>query len=299
MTITLTASFHGGKTGLNNLYSFQQGSSSGSAILDVTLDELRGFTLGPHGNLYVAVAHRGSDSNVLSFTPPTQSGGQYTNGTAFVSPQSKVAHPFALVFAGANLFVSNQDDNKIRQFDASTGDYIQDFSDDFNVLRGLTTDNVYLYAADEQGGKNKAGEVSWYLLPTSSSPTKASKVGHVDVADAVHIMYDGLRYVYIGSEEQKSIYLLDTQNLNDNGLSQLKLPSSPNLTDVCGLAIATDSDSTYLFVGDRKGKQIVQYTLDTSSDPPTVTGHGSVFVEGLSDDPEFVSALGISGAVSG
>ena len=64
MTNTLTISFHGGKSGQNNLLSY-------GAVLDtsgVTLDELRGFTLGPggDGHLYVAVANR-DVSQVLRF----------------------------------------------------------------------------------------------------------------------------------------------------------------------------------------------------------------------------------------
>jgi hypothetical protein len=301
MSTTLTVSFHGGSSpnAVNNLLSYPQGGS-GTPILNpagVTLDELRGFTLEPNGDLYVVVGNK-NNSNILQFTPPVPPSVDYTDGTAFVPP-SELSHPFALVFAGASLFVSNQDDNKIRQFSASTGDYIQDFADGFNTLRGIAAGAAYLFAADEKGGKDQKGEVSWYALPTSASQSKASKAGHVDVEDCVHLMYDGSRYLYIGSEKTSEIYLLDTQNLA-NAPTQLVLPAisaTPPATmqDLAGMAIASGN----LYVASRKGLFIAQYTLDTSTTPPTVSGQGSIFVGSLPDEPEFVAALGVAGAVSG
>src|SRR5271165_7300892 len=139
-TITIAVSFHGGggQNSLNNLHTYP----GGQKLLDnkgVTLDELRGFTLGPTGdkNLYVVVAHKGSDSNVLVFAPPKKSGDPYTGGRPFVSPQDSLSHPFALVFAGNDLFVSNQDTNKITRYDAKDGKYKGDFADGFVQLRGI------------------------------------------------------------------------------------------------------------------------------------------------------------------
>jgi hypothetical protein len=302
MSITLTVSFHGGSSpnAVNNLLSYPQ-AGSGTPILNpagVTLDELRGFTLGPNGDLYVVVGNKDA-SNVLQFTPPVPPGVEYTDGTPFVSPPGELSHPFALVFAESSLFVSNQDDNKVRQFSASTGVGGSDFADGFNTLRGIAADANYLYVADETGGKDRKGEVSWYALPTGASAPKASKAGHVDVDDPVHPMYDGSRYVYIGSEKNSEIYLLDTQNLA-NAPTQLALPPlitplAPIQPDVAGLAVVDGN----LYVASRKGLFIAQYTLDTSTAPPTVPGDGSVFVGNLPDEPEFVAALGVAGAVSG
>ena len=117
--------------------------------------------------------------------------------------------------------------------------------------------------------------------------------------DPVHPMYDGSRYVYIGSEKNSEIYLLDTQNLA-NAPTQLALPPlitslAPIQPDVAGLAVVDGN----LYVASRKGLFIAQYALDTSTTPPTVTGDGSVFVGNLPDEPEFVAALGVAGAVSG
>ena len=298
MSLAITISFHGGsgKNNLNNLHTYP----GDTKILDtkgVTLDELRGFTLGPGGNLYVVVGHKGSDSNVLSFTPPAKGSNQYTNGQAFVSPQNSLSHPFALVFAGSNLFVSNQDTNKITQYDAKTGKYVGDFADGFNELRGLTASSKHLYAADEKGGKNKTGQVSWYDLPSGGSQKKASPAGQVDVTDPVHIVHDGKHCLYIGSEKQNAVYCYDTHSAT--GPQQLTLPSGgPTIDATGGLAIVSDGGTTYLLVASRLGMQVNQYTLDISTTPPTLSS-GVVFAGSLTDNPEFVSALGVSGAVSG
>jgi len=298
MSLAMTISFHGGsgKNSLNNLHTYP----GDIKILDttgVTLDELRGFTLGPGGNLYVVVGHKGSDSNILSFTPPASGSNQYTNGKPFVSPQSSLSHPFALVFAGSSLFVSNQDTNKITQYDAKTGSYLGDFADGFQELRGITASSKHLYAADEKGGKKGTGELTWYDLPSGNSQKKASCAGQVDVIDPVHIVHDGNHCLYIGSESQNAVCWLDTHSGKDP--QQLTLPKGgPTIDDTGGLAIVSDGGSTYLFVASRKGMQVNQYTLDTSKTPPTLS-NGTVSVSGLKDNPEFVSALGMSGAVSG
>jgi hypothetical protein len=303
MSITLTVSFHGGSSpnAVNNLLSYRRGGS-GIPILNppasITLDELRGFTPGPNGDLYVMVGNKNA-GNVLQFTPPVPPSVEYTDGTAFASPSSALSHPFALVFAKSSLFVSNQDDNKVRRFSASTGAGGKDFAEGFNTLRGIAADANYLYVADEKGRKNQKGEVSWYALPNGASASKASKAGHVDVDDPVHLLYDGSRYVYIGCEKNSEIYLLDTQNLAKAPTRLVPPPiDTPGLSippDVAGLAIASGK----LYVASRKSRFIAQYSLETSTTPPTLSAPGEIFVGNLPDEPEFVVALNGAGAVSG
>jgi len=110
-------------------------------------------------------------------------------------------------------------------------------------------------------------------------------------------VHDGSHCLYIGSENQNAVYCYDTHSGKDP--QQLTLPSGgPTIDDTGGLAIVSDSGTTYLLVASRKGMQVNQYTLDTSTTPPTLS-NGVVFASGLTDNPEFVSALGVSGAVSG
>jgi hypothetical protein len=60
---------------------------------------------------------------------------------------------------------------------------------------------------------------------------------------------------------------------------------------VSGLAIIPSDETTYLFVGDRKGRAINRYVLDASADPPTVSG-ATVWLSNLPDRPEFLGMLG-------
>jgi hypothetical protein len=287
MSLALTISFHGGKHH-DNLESFP----GGTPILDpsgVTLDELRGFTLGPSGDghLYVVVANKDL-SQILRFDPPSAPGKPYANGKIFTA--SHLHHPFDAVWGpDGNLYVSNQDaadDGKIKitKYDAS-GKHLGDFANGFKELRGLTWAGNTLYAADEQGGTKGTGTVTPYDLDGSARTP-------IEVPDPVHIVYDGARYVYIGSNGTSSVYVYDTAKTISPNPAVLITSTGPAPIDATGgIAVASDAGVTTMFVANRKGNAINGYTLDATVAPP-VASCGVVWAGGLPDSPEFVAVLG-------
>lgn len=288
MSLTLTVSFHGGKQGVNNLLTVP----GDDTLLDpsgVTLDELRGFTLGPAGDdhLYVAVANK-NVSQILRFDAPARPGARYTNGEVFAS--SHLHHPFAVVFGpDNNLYVSNQDASssgkiRITKYDAS-GSYLGDFADGFLVLRGLAWAGNTLYVADEQGGPNGTGAVTPYDI--SGKPGAA-----IEVPGPVHVMYDGARYLYIGAGSDGSVYMYDTQEqIAPNPAVLLASTPAAPIGGTAGIAVTSDEGTTFMFVANRKGMAINRYVLDATKTPPAASD-GEVWAEDLPDTLEFVAPLG-------
>ena len=56
------------------------------------------------------------------------------------------------------------------------------------------------------------------------------------------------------------------------------------MSSTAGLAIPGDG---YLYVASRKGQQVLRYPLT----PPTTAANGSVFLDALPDQPEFIGML--------
>jgi hypothetical protein len=85
------------------------------------LNELRGMALGSDGTLYVADAHQ-TISQILSYSATINSDGSRDYIGVVVNPTSpkceSLDHPYALVFSGRTLFVSNQDTGIVSTFDA-------------------------------------------------------------------------------------------------------------------------------------------------------------------------------------
>jgi hypothetical protein len=296
MSITLVVSFHGGSSGHNNLHSYPGDAkilATGSSEPSLTKAELRGFTLGTGGDSYLYVVNGYKDSSeILQYAP--QSDGTY--GAGKVWAKDHLDHPFDAVWGpGGDLYVSNQDpssDGQIRvTVYSGSGAYQGEFAEGFNELRGIAWAGDTLWVADEKGGPDQTGAVIAYAnqgqLP--GSPTGAS----IAVTDPVHVLYDGARYLYIGSESGNCVYAYDTAQCNSQTLAVVASSTASVPIDATGgLAIATDSSSgiQYLYVCSREGKAINQYQLDSSVNPPT-TSNASVVQTGLGDDPEFVGVL--------
>jgi hypothetical protein len=99
------------------------------------------------------------------------------------------------------------------------------------------------------------------------------------VNEPVHLLYDGSRYLYIGSEKDNAVYAFDTSGSSYNVTPFITSTAAVPISHTSGLAI---SNGTF-YVGSRKGFSINQY-------PMTSPTHGSVYVKGLADDPEFLVA---------
>lgn len=271
-------SFHGGDatnpSPVNTLLTMQLGGPLPA------LRELRGFTVGPDGNLYVVNGYKDS-SAILQF------GAASTLPAAFASiwTNSNLNHPFALVFGpDKNLYVSNQDSNAVTVYQgpsgANPGQYIKTFiSSGLRAVRGLACDGQYWYVADEQGGSKKAGAVLIYDLNGNVQENA------ITVTDPVHLFFDGTQYLYIGSGSGNSVMVYDTKapNYTPPSIFGTSKPN-PAIDATAGLAAPGDG---FIYVASRKGRQILKYPLTTS----TTAGQGAVLFDQLPDQPEFIALL--------
>jgi hypothetical protein len=298
---TITVAFHGGggSTSHTNLHSYPNDTkilSTGPSDPSLSTAELRGFVLGATKSdatdLYVLNSEK-SKSEILRYE--AKGDGTYHNGKVWATEH--LHHPFDAVWGpGGNLYVSNQDPSHDNQIHItvynSSGKFVGDFAKGFAVLRGITWVGKTLWVADEKGGPNKTGAVIAYACDSkfSGTPTGDS----IAVTDPVHVLYDGSRYLYIGSESGNCVYLYDTTQPITQTLAVVASSSaSANINKTSGIAIANVGGVSYLYVGSREGQAVNQYILNTSVSPPT-TSNPKVVLSKLGDDVEFVGVLGNS-----
>jgi hypothetical protein len=283
---TLCISFHGGSsaTSINNILA----ATTTGPLMPVlapnalgslpSLCELRGF-FAADNLLYVVNAYK-DFSNILTFSPPANAGNPYTFAGFFAAGASDgLAHPFcAALVPNGDLYVSNQDmlsgqnSSAITYYEGPTkdnpGKYKGVFAGGFITLRGIATDGTYWYVSDE-GNSRYSGTV-WIL--DSSGNQKNS----LSIDQPVHLLYDGTRYLYIGSEAQNAVYRYDTQN-GDTPVEFITSSSAVKIDHTAGLAIC----GPHIYVASRKSGSVNQYLL---TDP----SQASVYVNDLSDEPEFL-----------
>lgn len=286
----LLASFHGGSaaSAINSILSIAPSSApsvvlapNGAGVMPA-LSELRGFTTDGHGTLYVVNAYK-NFSQILTFAPPKVSGGPWTFLSVFAGGKdSELAHPFCAAFGSdGHLYVSNQDPNSkgtiaVTYYEGPTmkhpGQLKGVFADGFVGLRGIATNGTAWYVADA-GDAKTAGSVSIF-------DAKGKKQTSLSVNQPVHLLYDGSKYLYIGSEKDNAVYQYDTTGSATTVSPFIKSGSTPPIDHTGGLAIVDGS----FYVASRVGMAINQYPL---AQPAS----GSVFVSGLADNPEFISQI--------
>ena len=121
-------SFHGGEgdRARNNLHRYaNDGAHLGKALRGrglprgLKLRELRGFVLGPDGDLYVANAYR-DESQILRFRGRPDPDGRHPFREVFVRQRHAdhgLAHPFSATFGpGGHLFVPSQDSDIVGRY---------------------------------------------------------------------------------------------------------------------------------------------------------------------------------------
>jgi hypothetical protein len=271
----MVISFHGGfastPSTINTLATFQLGGPLPG------LRELRGFIVGLDGHLYLVNGYK-DNSLVLQFTSPA-AGSPVTFLMNFVTDH--LSHPFDLAFGpDGHLYVSNQDSNEVTRYegpgDKHPGSYKGTFLSGFSVLRGLACDGNYWYIADEKGGTNKTGAVLGYDLT-------GKPAGSVAVADPVHLLSSG-GYIYVGSGSGNQVLAFKGGDFTDAPTTVVGSALTPAINATAGLAIPGDG---FLYVASRKGQQVLRYPLT----PPTTATNGSVFLDALPDQPEFIGML--------
>lgn len=281
--MAVAASFHGGASGaaVINTIMTVDGATLGSALAPgaVTLRELRGFTIDQRSaELYVVNAYKEA-SAIYVYAPPADAvvGAPYVYSSTFASASKHLDHPFDLVFGpDGDVYVSNQDTGEVTVFDGPAhehaGEFKHVFAKGFGAVRGIACDGTSWYVADA-GSKSKPAGVWVYDLagkPRGSSP--------LAVAQPVHLLYDGSRYLYIGSESDDAVYRLDTTATD--ATPTLFVEGKGVIDKTSGLAI----DGTTLYVASRKGRCIFQTDVDAPQ--PALTAFGPA---DLGDEPEFLA----------
>jgi hypothetical protein len=287
---TLCASFHGGSSAsaINTVLGIDPQRAPtfmlaprADGVLPA-LSELRGLTTDKSGTLYVVNAYK-DFSQILTFAPPAAAGQPWTFSAIFAGGKSsQLFHPFCAVFgADGHLYVSNQDPNDqgsvaITYYEGPTmkhpGTVKGVFVDGFLTLRGIATNGTSWYVADE-GNSTTPGSVSIF-------DANGKKQSSFEVKQPVHLLYDGSRYLYIGSEKDNAVYQYDTTGTASSASKFIESSHTVPIDHTGGLAISNGS----FYVASRVGKAINEYPL---TDP----GAGRVYVSELADHPEFIAAL--------
>jgi hypothetical protein len=287
---TLFASFHGGSVAnaINSILSISPSSppsvmlSPNTAGVMPALSELRGFTTDAAGTLYVVNAYK-NFSQILTFSKPAVPGGPFTYASVFIGGKdSELAHPFCAAFGSdGHLYVSNQDPNSkgsiaVTYYEGPTmkhpGRLKGIFADGFTALRGIATNGTLWYVADA-GDSKTAGSVSIF-------DASGKKQTSLSVHQPVHLLYDGSKYLYIGSEKDNAVYQFDTTGSGTSVTPFIESSPTVGIDHTSGLAIVDD----VFYVASRIGMSINQYSL-------TQPSSGSVFISGLADNPEFIATL--------
>ena len=312
----LYLSFHGG-TGAgnwNNIHAYDEKGSKLGKVLDksslpkkVALRELRGFDLGPDGNLYVVNAFQ-SYSQVLRFSGARDDRGRHAFIDVFAEIDTDsnpgLVHPFHIAFSpSGDLYVSAQDTNLVLRYwgpnatEGKPGEPIPlpprlaassgasklapgsfvvsaQFARKHNLPVGLqTVRDVHfdtsgrLLVVDEGTGGN--GRV----LRMDDEGNVLEHAGCLP--SPTHLVgVAGEPTLYLSCKDDNAIWRATGGSLDFRTWLQ-----ADNLDAPSGMAL--DSGGS-LFVASRLGNAVYRYRAD---DVPTFEG---VVVEGLKDHPEFL-----------
>jgi hypothetical protein len=298
-------SFHGGTTAasINNLGVFgadgtardpfyalgpaPENSGSGSGQVSVgalpALNELRAV-LTTSGALYVVNAYK-EFCQLLTFAPRPAADGFWPFAGIYADKSAGLSHPFDVVAGPSVLYVSNQDSNDVVSF---TGPGAQGtvVASGYKAVRGLAWDGQALYVADS--GADKV-----HIYPDAES----SKATSFAASEPVHLLYDGVSQLFIGSEKDNSVLVFDTTSVPSDNNPQILIDGKRSgLDHTSGLALTeVTSKSANLLVASRVGRQVLSYPLALvdgawtwqSASYTTFLHHHQ-----LGDDPEFIVAVG-------
>ena len=298
----LYLSFHGGggKTGYNNLRIYDlDGNWLGLAIDEATipdwvrLAQLRSFTMGPDGKLYVVNSYR-HDSNVVRFERIGEHSWGYD--TVFVqgnTPKNPgMFHPYDLAFGpDGDLFVSSQNTDLVQCYagpessEAGTarpsripgfppGTFASmrknaKFATGRFGIRGITFDvagNLYVAHRDrgvevfDSDGHHLHLISTWYDIV-------------LDRPIQLRFGTDGV--LYIGSAGNNAVIAY-----TNGALQYAAGPDARGLNRVSAICL---DPTGKLYVGSRKGRKVLRY--DPFKKKPVT------LLKGLEDDPEFLDIM--------
>lgn len=309
MTHEWYVSFHGGEGPdcFNNIHVYSTAGQELRKALNsqhlpphVKLRELRGFTFGPDGNLYVVNAYF-EYSEVLVFKGDINKDGQHDFLKVFVKHDKArnpgMLHPFNAIFGrDGNLYVTNQDTNVVSRYfgpgsttgipgepmplpvvlkdvrdKLSPGTFIpsaQHAADGLNMVRdALFTPDGLLYVADRDANciKKYDGSSGKYL-------------SRIDTAEKpIHLLlHTGGNDLYIGSGGTHSVLRHDFST----GTSTCFIAArAGGLKAPSGVAFG---ENGFFYVASRESKQILRYH-EKDGHPDS-----KPFIDHLKDFPEFL-----------
>jgi DNA-binding beta-propeller fold protein YncE len=307
-------SFHGGeeKHSRNNIHTYSEtGIEVGKALNRRSMNgvaelrELRGFTFGPDGNLYVVNAYC-EYSQILRFHGLPDAQGQHEFMDIFVDRRDSnhpvISHPFNITFGRrGNLFVSNQDTNVVARYYGPHSELDKPGSpvpipgpllhttarlhpgifvpstrhlpDGVEVVRDiLFGPDGTLYVADRD-----ANAIRMYEHATGRY---LGAIASERINKPVHLLLEpSQRGLLIGCSETGSIVRYD---LADQKTTTLVTAGSCGLQGPAGMAFGDDGA---LYVASRLTKQVLRFKIGKRS------AEGEIFIDGLEDNPEFVQLV--------
>lgn len=305
--------FHGGgHHAWNTIHRFDlDGRPRGEALATDTLPkhialrELRGFTFGPDGDLYVANAWKDA-SQVLRFGGAPGGDGRHPFRAVFVEQHHAnpgLSHPFDVAFGpDGHLYVPSQDTNVVGRYygpEAADGHpgqpmphppALQGGDETRHLLPGTFVPSARhapagvravrraifgpdddLYVADRD-----AGSVKRYNGVTGAF---RREYRHHHLSTPVHLAFrpgDGL--LLAGSRDRHAIFAIDTAT---GDVSPVVEPGAGGLRSPGGLAFDPDGR---LYVCSRQTRQILRFDPSGEPDP-------APFIDGLKDAPEFIALV--------
>lgn len=279
----LLVTFHGGSSGVNNIYAYLTGSgpqtqplSTSVLTTTATLSELRGMAASSC-LLYVANGSKHT-SNILCFQG---SGLSYTLQSVFIDGQvNSVNHPFSLTFdSSGNCYVSNQDTNVVAWFAAGQPNPVASYwSTVKQKTKGTFLDATFV--------ASKEGDLP--NVPTA--PTLEKGEGGLDVNIEKGKMQNSVRDVlfaagilFVVDEPGNCVRMYEPGTGNYLGKSSGALDSPTHLL--------LDPTGATLYVS--AGKQIWSAALPTSTTKPALA-FTSVFTTTLGN----ISGLAFDGSNS-
>lgn len=305
--------FHGGqgRSDLNSIHAYdangrwkRKALDRSSLPADIELRELRGHTIGPDGDLYVANAFHGY-SQILRFHGSRDKRGKHAFRDVFVQRDDVhnpgLSHPFNLTFdERGDLYVTSQNTSLTLRYHGprstvgkagapmplpaslaqlennkfSPGTFCassQEIPDGLKVVREALFAAGRLYVADRD-----ADCVRKYHPETGAYLGAVTAPGMID--KPIHLAHSG-DILYIGNRGNESVVKCD---LSSEQVLPFIHPKAGGLNNPSGLALVGDG---YFYVGSRGSRQVLRFRLSDGMPDKRP------FIDKLEDEPQFIEPV--------